>query len=159
MVRNSRNQPDDMDFFGHRDFLYFCHRRRPLDRLRAGSEQSRRSTQRSQRYSPRKGTEVFDTDLHRLTLFFICHRAARLLRRFILRSRSATENGPSFARRSGLREGGSGCEGWKRAQRCSQLRVLGEHSSQSELFQNATPSTTRAYRPSIKLTACSTPLR
>jgi len=115
MVRNSRNHPDDTDFFGHRDFLYFCHRRRP--------EQSRRSTPRSQRYSPRKSTEVFDTDLRRLTLFFICHRAA------------------------------------ERAQRCSQLRVLGEHSSQSELFQNATPSTTRAYRPSIKLTACSTPLR
>jgi len=44
MVRNSRNHPDDMDSF---------------------------LPQRSQRYSPRKSTKVFDTDLHRLTLFFI----------------------------------------------------------------------------------------
>jgi len=35
----------------------------------------------------------------------------------------------------------------------SQLRVLGDRSSQSELFQNESPSSTRAYRPSIKLTA------
>ena len=35
----------------------------------------------------------------------------------------------------------------------SQLCVLGERSSQSKLFQNATPSPTSANRPFIKLTA------
>ena len=38
-------------------------------------------TQRSQRYSPRKRTKVFDTDLRRLTLFFILVWPSGLRRR------------------------------------------------------------------------------
>ena len=150
-------------FFGHRDFLYFCHRCPP--------DQSRRSTPRSQRYSPRKSTKVLDTDLHRLTLFFICHR------RRPEQSRRSTQRSQRYSPRKSTEVFDTDLRrltlffichrAAERAQRCSQLRVLGEHSSQSEpfgcaqdrLFQNATPSTTRAYRPSIKLTAWSTPLR